>query len=440
MQVAIHEVKRQIETENAELSMAILEADNLLQKMNQIVNTEELDGEAYGNIKEYYMTVQIPLAKALICMYQEKVSANNNYVSNLSAYFGDMKEINQDAISEQLNKIRWCRQNLEEMFLIKDICQDYIDVLYALEQDLIAKIEKVNEFNYVTAGLYNDFEVRSNLVIQGIAYTDSVHYEGGGIYSNLPQFSSAWKNQIQENIENSLESIKEIKNDSLIEQIKEYAKQWDIDKKDTYWSWGDIYNWKFEEGNEFLSQEKEKFVYTYRDVIKDAANKYDVPEFLLAGVAFMEYGGDPYVFDDGGYVLRRYFNDIVGIEYNSISLTRNAYLTSFGNVSIQVRRIAECLGMDVNDMTESQKSEIIQMAREPVTNIYIVAKHLSDLKNIDYPNIPAESMTEEQITVTSTRYNRGPDLTIEEIKENTKYGTDMYGHQIAIERGLYENK
>lgn len=40
----------------------------------------------------------------------------------------------------------------------------------------------------------------------------------------------------------------------------------------------------------------------------------------MAGVAFMEYGGDPYATDDLGYVIRRYFNDVVHYENNSIFL------------------------------------------------------------------------------------------------------------------------
>jgi hypothetical protein len=47
---------------------------------------------------------------------------------------------------------------------------------------------------------------------------------------------------------------------------------------------------------------------------------------------------------------------------------------------------------------------------------------LSELRNIDFNGVSAQDMTLEQIKVTATRFNRGPDLSNDQIKQNLSYG------------------
>ena len=60
------------------------------------------------------------------------------------------------------------------------------------------------------------------------------------------------------------------------------------------------------------------------------------------------------------------------------------------------------------------------MLENDQTNILIVARHLSDLRDIDYKGV--NDLTDEQLGVVASRYNRGPDLSLGDIKKNTSYG------------------
>ncbi len=219
-------------------------------------------------------------------------------------------------------------------------------------------------------------------------------------------------------------------------EIKELASQWDIDYNSVKWKNTDAIYWKGLGGDQFIHGKKLEFISQYRDVIKDAAERYDLPEELVAGVVYCEYGGDPMFIDDVAYSVRAF--DWCGPEWvdDNLTITRNPDLTSFGNVSIQVRRAWESLGYRRSEVSDSIKQDIINSLKNPVENIYISAKHISDLRDIQYPDMSAEEFTDEEILVVATRYNRGPDLSLEAIKQDTSYGARIISNQEAIKEAL----
>lgn len=105
---------------------------------------------------------------------------------------------------------------------------------------------------------------------------------------------------------------------------------------------------------------------------------------------------------------------------------------SFGNVSIQVRRAIETLEYNQDNMSQKDYKDVIKALKDPVMNIYIVASHVSDLKQIDYSDIPSSELTKDQIIVIGTRYNRGPDMHIEDIMKNTEYGDSIIANEVYL--------
>ena len=214
----------------------------------------------------------------------------------------------------------------------------------------------------------------------------------------------------------------------------------DPDASKVEWTTGDVVKWKCGGicggGNDYLFKRKVQFTTHYRNVLKDAAAKYDIPEFLLAGVAFSEFGGDPMWIDDVADGVRSF--DWSGPNWvdRNLTMTKDPNLTSFGNISIQVRRTAEELGYDVKNMSSAERNSLIASLKNPIQNIHITAKHLSTLKQIDFANKPTAQLTAEDIKVIATRYNRGPDISLEQVKKNMSYGNSIYKHQTEINNSL----
>lgn len=144
------------------------------------------------------------------------------------------------------------------------------------------------------------------------------------------------------------------------------------------------------------------------------------------------------IVDDIAYFCRSF--DWCGPDWvdQNLVITKKPALTSFGNVSIQVRRAWESLGYEESQVTSKLKNEIIKSIKDPVENIYISAKHISDLRDMQYPEKSADDFSEEEIRILATRYNRGPDLSLDKIKENTLYGDRILENRDMIEAALAE--
>jgi len=179
---------------------------------------------------------------------------------------------------------------------------------------------------------------------------------------------------------------------------------------------------------EYLRNYKNEWVRTYADDIQEAAERHDIPPELLAGVAWVEAGGQPDSLDNHVYNLRKRFPWLESLDDQNLPgpldrLTGPPEETSFGTIQMQIRVAAQELGYpDPDNLSTEQEHEIIEKLQEPETNIDLVARHLDSLRNHDgFPADP-DQLTDEQIAVIATRYNRGVEPSLEDIQANPDYG------------------
>jgi hypothetical protein len=201
------------------------------------------------------------------------------------------------------------------------------------------------------------------------------------------------------------------------------------------WSFGKGLEWVLEYGtsNMYIESFKDQLVAGYSSAILAAANKYDIPPLLLAGVLHIEGGGDPPIWDDLAYFARNFETlrnlGEAGILPSFFAPQKD--MTSFGNTSVQVRTAAITLGYDYDSLTQVQKDDIIQTLKDPVQAIFVSALHLSQLRDYDYPLTAGNELTEEQIVVIASRYNRGKSETKEEIVND--YGNRILDMKLKLE-------
>ncbi|MFP4411274.1 eCIS core domain-containing protein [Coleofasciculus sp.] len=168
---------------------------------------------------------------------------------------------------------------------------------------------------------------------------------------------------------------------------------------------------------------KKQWVRGYLEVIEQAATTFKLPSILVAGIAFREVGGDPPISDPLAYGWR--YSTRISREY--------ALRTSYGNLSIQIRRAMESLGYDSALTTGTQLQAIRESLLEPRQNIFIAAQHMSDLRNIDFPGKKAADLTRDDIMVIAARYHAGPELTREELHPYVR----GYGQRILLDAEEY---
>lgn len=190
------------------------------------------------------------------------------------------------------------------------------------------------------------------------------------------------------------------------EEIKSEAAKYKASSME--FGFTDVAKWKTDP--EYLMKYKAQFVHENRELIKAAAAKYDLPPELVAGVAFNEIGGkDP--IKPAVYWARTW-----------VPGTADKDKTSLGQQATQVRRAAESLGYDPKNLTDAQRTEIVASLKDPAQSIFIAAKHISDLRNIDTPVKAGKDLTLDDIKVIGARYNQGPDKPLADVMKDLSYG------------------
>ena len=192
---------------------------------------------------------------------------------------------------------------------------------------------------------------------------------------------------------------------------------------------------------EYLRKYKSEWVRTHAEYIQESAARHNIPSDLLAGVAWVEAGGQPDLLDGFVYNVRKRLPWLDRLDEISLPgpldrIAGSEEETSFGTIQMQIRVAAQELGYpNPNDLSPEQESEIIEKLRDPKTNIDIVAKHLDSLRNHDDFSGDPNQLTDEQIAVIATRYNRGTGPTLEDIQEDPDYGNLIIRLR---DRGLFE--
>ncbi|GHB22968.1 hypothetical protein GCM10010392_59110 [Streptomyces clavifer] len=158
--------------------------------------------------------------------------------------------------------------------------------------------------------------------------------------------------------------------------------------------------------------ERREWIRANREHIKDAAAYTGLPADMVAGIAWQEVQGDPKWVDDVSDNYRQNQHE-VWPEFqwaaDKVGLTGEADQTSMGPIAIQIRRSAEVLGYDPENMTQAQRDEVEKATQDPATNVYIASEYLAQLKaESSFAGVPADQMTSAQYQELAARYNGGP--------------------------------
>jgi hypothetical protein len=149
-----------------------------------------------------------------------------------------------------------------------------------------------------------------------------------------------------------------------------------------------------------------------KELIMAAARETGLPPDMIAGIAYMEVGGKPYALDDVTEQARAAAENWWSPKIpenlpGPLGGERDA--TSHGPMAVQIRRAAEVLGYDPENLTDGQRDEIRSALKDPAQNIFIASEYLANLKaESEFANVPADQMTPAQYQELAARYNGGP--------------------------------
>lgn len=160
-----------------------------------------------------------------------------------------------------------------------------------------------------------------------------------------------------------------------------------------------------------------------KELIRAAAKETGLPAGLIASIAWKEVAGKPYFLDDAAEAARAHPQLTAAFLPDSFDRDRDK--TSYGPMSVQLRRGAEVLGYDPSSLSEQQRDEVRSALKDPAQNIFVASKYLQNLKaESDFAAVPADQMTSGQCQELAARYNGGPHWHNEQAQT---YGRDVMG-------------
>lgn len=140
-------------------------------------------------------------------------------------------------------------------------------------------------------------------------------------------------------------------------------------------TWGlvDLFAWKLLPrklggGTAYIQKFKDAWVQHNKDTIRSTAGRLKIPAELLAGVCWIEVGGDPNFIDRVAFEVRSF--DWSGPEWvdQNLTVTTDPAKTSFGPASIQLRTAAVTLGLSPAEMTTADLRSLANCLQKDVYN------------------------------------------------------------------------
>ena len=227
-----------------------------------------------------------------------------------------------------------------------------------------------------------------------------------------------------ESYANTAKTIDVINSD--VKKMEDQIEDVPVDQYDP-WTTKKVIQWKTDkistDPDQQLNDYKDGWISAYRNVIKKAAEVYDIPTELLACVAWIEVAGDPMWIDPVAYAARKFLPD--SFWNRTLSVNSEFYdkyyrypsKTSFGDISMQLGVAANTLGIGPENLDLFSEMKLASVLSDPKMSIMFAARHLAQLKNIDFPDIPSHELTLDEMKVIANRYNMGSSLSLETIAQ-----------------------
>ncbi|POE23964.1 hypothetical protein BV923_04045 [Pectobacterium odoriferum] len=217
------------------------------------------------------------------------------------------------------------------------------------------------------------------------------------------------------------------------------------------WSSLDAAWWKIFGGDDYLNKYKDGYIVFHREKIKEIARQYKIPSILLASVAHAEAGGMVDYFKYPTLFGRQVVYSYSGWPGKE-KIIPSPEKTSIGIIAIQIRVVAEIFGKNPSALRNAEATYISICLNKDNFNLAMVARHLYELINYDYPGTDTLNLTDEQFILAGSRYNRGIERSrsdfirsindVEKISYEERnwssYGRSMLNHREKITKLLYE--
>ena len=190
-------VKSQLNQMNIHLAEVINQAMRLQGSVSAFTETtQQLQGESYDSIRNYYSSTHLPALRGLICHVEELKAANDKYASQIDTYLGGISYVDEDGLGNSLDMIILAREQVAAMTEVTAYMRIYDNLLAAMQRGIEDKINKIACFKAATSGIYSTLESDKGLLQTGIACMEGIGFNSKTKTFSMQGINLMWSQEI----------------------------------------------------------------------------------------------------------------------------------------------------------------------------------------------------------------------------------------------------
>lgn len=205
----------QLDAMNTGMSQVIDNAEQVLSGISALEeSTDQLQGESYDSIREYYSTLHVAVMHETILFAEAMIQENNAYKGCISGELGGIGYVDEDAlerdkkcIEEQINRV------YELMGMVRGC--SYSALLGSLENALHLvekKLRQIESFMNASGGLYQCMDSYKADLKRGIECLHGSVFDGSRINYQVDHIALSWVDRVEKNwVKRNLEIEKALK-------------------------------------------------------------------------------------------------------------------------------------------------------------------------------------------------------------------------------------
>jgi len=191
-------VVSQLDSMNEGMEKMIDDAKYMLHKIFQLEETtDELQGESYDNIREYYGILHRAVIHGIILFAEAMIQENNAYKGCIAGCLSGISYVDEDALEKDKEHIQEQIQYAYGMMAVTK--GSYTAMIGSLERalDLVEKkLDQIEAFMGATGGLYQNVNSYKANVKKGIECLHSSVFDGSRIDYQIDHVDLCWMQEI----------------------------------------------------------------------------------------------------------------------------------------------------------------------------------------------------------------------------------------------------
>lgn len=190
----------QLNKMNGQLGNVISHAEQALCVVVELEETSEsLIGKSYDSIRDYYHTVHIPILQGIILYGEALIQDNNSYGGYISGFLAGIGYIDED----ELRKDKEClEQQINDIYSLisrnKGAFEDYLEYLNGTLELIEKKLEQIEDFLEVSAGLYEEMNTYMSFLHRGIMCIREDRFDVNSATYDISAIRREWLDDMDE--------------------------------------------------------------------------------------------------------------------------------------------------------------------------------------------------------------------------------------------------